>query len=135
MCALFGGRVSKLAHRFLPAPLALQCELPEMHRRGTALNNVPWWERRVIVLVSMPDQQSRSVRDQGRISPHSPNDPALVSARSTVRRFLLTRSAVPDEVQISAPVLDPTEPVAITNFGAPQAPLAAPLAWLEIGGH
>ena len=59
----------------------------------------------------------------------------MVSPRSTVRRFLLTRPALADEVQVSAPVLDPTEPVTINDFGAPQAALAAPLASLEMGGR
>jgi len=106
-----------------------------MHQRGTALNNVPWWERRVTVLVSMPDQHSRSVRDQSRISPHSPTIRLWNRLGPTVRRFLLTRSALADEVQVSGPALDPAEPVTINDFGAPQAALAAPLASLEMGGR
>jgi hypothetical protein len=85
-----------------------------MHRRGTALNNVLWWQRCETLLVNMPDQQSRSVRDQSRISPTQPHDPALVSPR---------RSFDADKMPVSAPVLNQAEPVMITNLGAPEAAL------------
>jgi hypothetical protein len=106
-----------------------------MRPRGTALNNVVSWERlRGSVGEPIPTEPQREGPKPDR-RPHSPTIRLWNRLGPTVRRFLLTRSAPADEVQVSGPVLDPAEPVTINDFGAPQAALAAPLASLEMGGR
>ena len=59
-----------------------------MHRRGNALNNVTWWER-CVTRVGLPCPTKQSERQRPKpVHPTQPHDPALVSPRLPLRRFL-----------------------------------------------